>query len=132
MSNQDGIGSHPFLKTAGPARPAQVAQRLTPCVSPSRGGDARPTANAPFAAAVTNLFTLAAIVLVPVAVWHVAWLLIEAMTRAPLFFVIVGAVMTFGGVLAWALCKAAASEPLRVEDDDIVVYSPMYGMRFRR
>lgn len=109
---------------------------------PQRQGalSAQPAPVAPArAAAVTTggervmptLLMLAALILLPVSCCYVAWLLIEAMTRAPIVFVIFGAALLFGGGVAWALCKAA-SEPMRIKNDDIVLYSPLYEMRFPR
>lgn len=78
------------------------------------------------------LLTLAAICLLPIGFVLAAQALIEAMTRTPIVFVIVGAAMLFGGLLAWALCKAA-SEPWRVEDDEEAVCLPsgLLGVRYR-
>jgi hypothetical protein len=98
---------------------------------PTPAAPAQAAAGVPGGEVLAPLLTLAAISLVPVAFVYAAWILIEAMTRAPFVFVIVGAAMLFAGLIAWALCRAAA-EPWRIEDDDILVISPQFDLRLER
>jgi hypothetical protein len=72
---------------------------------------------------------LGAIIAGPFAIGLVAMLLIDLLTRVPLL--IIGGLLLVGGAFVWALCRAAAT-PLKLDDDDVGVYRPMYGSRFRR
>lgn len=105
------------LSAQAPASPAQDVAGATPV--PGDEGFA-------------TLLTLAALILAPVTCCYVAWLLIEALTRSPILFVFIGAAVLFGGLIAWALCKAAAMQPWRLEDDDVIVLTSLFERRVER
>lgn len=113
MSN---IGAHPFLKTARPGPGPAQGETPTAAEGPARS---QPLA----AAALLALFGLG--------VYFGAALLIYLFEAMPLVLVIGGCAVIIANVFAWAL-GAAAARPWRIEDDDIVVISPLYEMRFRR